>query len=263
MSSTILVRAINTYGAYDEGTIPTIIKPKGMVVVCKAMPFTYGSAEVPPAFVKLYIDTLYQNVEYLTEAWTQNLEWNVISSNVALDSYRLEMYSANAGGGDGNIIQSVLDQFLIDWKFTIFAVADNSITVDVTVYDTLTSFGMWGSLADVTVFSELSYDPVTGVHRISADYSSITRNVSTAIDTTVRDRGGVIVSHDNRVIIFDIDKMDVVAKLKADYQQVGSKVISPRRYMFTEALVDQALVAGGELTLTPAAALAEVIDLSA
>ena len=263
MSAYLLVRANNLFGPFIEGETPPIIDPKGGVIEARMQADGQGSAEKLPTFVRINCNLALETVENYQKSWNKSADWSVVSNDAAVDSYRLSIKANNPGAGQGNITSAEIDRFLSDWNFSVFSESVNEVVVDISVYAALTSRGFWGDIADIAIFSELNYNPATGVHQIQADYSSLTRAASKWIDQNIRNRGGVIISHTGKIVVFEMDRADVVAKLKTELQQITNQPVLKRRYQLSAGIVDQAIAAGGELTLTPTELQAALIDLSA
>ena len=261
MSSYLLCRGNNLYGPHIEGDQGALLDPKGAVISCRMQADGHGAAEVPPLFVRVNVDTLLENVEDYTGAWVRAVDWSVVDSNLTTDTFRLDIGATNPGGGQGNLPLSDIESVLSDWSFAVQSVAGNSIVADINVYDALVSRGFLGDLVDAMTFTELSY--TGGVHRIQVDYSAITRQISKAVDQTIRDKGGTIVSHTGKVCVYEMSRADATNKLKAALQAAGNREITKRRYIVAEAIIDQALSGGGDVSLSLATLQANITDLSA
>jgi len=264
MPAYLLVRANNLYGAFLEGQTPPLIELKGSIVEPRHSDDGYGAKEVLPKFVRIYCsDGELSDVEGFHGRWERLLDWFVVGDNASLDGYRLKIESTNQGAGDGAVKFADIQQMLLDWGAVVQSQAANAITVDMTVFRAIQSKGFWGrdSVGAIN-FVEQSYDQETGEHIVSADYSPIGGRPKNH-DELVRQHGGTIISHVGRVIVFSINRTDIIQRFKQDLKKAGNQMVRPRRFRVADSIVDVAIAAGGEHIVTLAELQAGVIDDSA
>jgi len=113
----------------------------------------------------------------------------------------------------------------------------------------------------VVSFTEQSYDQATGLHTIAADYSDFPTK-GKAVEAAIAAKGGTLVSHDteNKVVVYQMTRADARAEFERDVYAKLHQVYKRRRFAFSEADVDAALLAGGVVTLTAQQAQAALID---
>jgi hypothetical protein len=109
------------------------------------------------------------------------------------------------------------------------------------------------------VFSEISYDQTTGVHRVQADYSVIAPN-PTSVERHVSRMGLTIISHGDRVLTYDADSSTCAAILKRQLQGYTRKIVARRRYHIAESVVDTIINNGGYMAVDESTMLNYVKD---
>ena len=261
MSSYLLCRGNNLYGPYIEGDQGVLLDPKGAVISCRMQADGHGSAEVPPLYARINVDTLLENVEGYVGPWVRDVDWSVVSSDLGTDTFQLDIGATNPGDGQGNLPLSDIEDVLNDWSFSVQSVTANSIVADISVYDALVSSGFLGDLVNAMTFTELDYSG--GIHQIQVDYSAIGKQISKHVDQTIRAKGGTIVSHTGKVCVYEMSRQDATAKLKEALQAAGNRMISKRRHIIDSTIIDQALSGGGEVSISLATLQANITDLSA
>ncbi|MCA1800759.1 MAG: hypothetical protein LC687_07410 [Actinobacteria bacterium] len=234
---------------------------KGDIVEIRASgtPFT---GKEPDAFVLVEVpDVPMKEFEGYNLSWQRTLAFDVVASDAAQDGFRLRLYSETENSGAGAITKEEIDSFIQAWSGTIVSYGANEVVFDITILGALTSPAFWGldNIASQVIFSELSYDQATGIHRIQADYSAIGNN-PTYVERYVQRMGLEIISHQNKVLVYDADR-DVVSKaFKDDLKDKGDKQVTRRRYHISTGVVDTIIGAGGTYTTDKATLLSYVKD---
>ncbi len=238
--------------------------PKGAIVEARVAHNGYSTGEVLPDFVRIYCDVLLHHIEAYEKRWVRVVDWVVVGSDLSIDGHRLRLSATNPGAsGSGRITREMVRDFLDDWKFNIVSAGSGTVTVDILVYDALTSRGFFDhDLIDIA-FTELSYDQPSGVHQIQADYSANPAPIGRGVDRRIRELGGTIISHSNKIVVYEMDRADAVARLKAEFKSRFERSVAAKRYHIAESVVDAAIAAGGELTLTPAQLMNAIEDQAA
>lgn len=228
------------------------IQKKGDVIEIRASGTPFGGVE-PDVFV--LVEALgVPMADYLkyNEAWRNVLDYEVVNQNVTLDGFRLRVFSTTVSiGGLGGITKDNVELFLNKWNAAVFAFAANSVTFDFGVYNALQSEAFWEVPIAGVLFNEISYDQGTGIHRIEINYSAIGNN-PTYVERYVVQKGGTIISHDNKILTCDITRASVLNGFKADIKDKVEKVVAKRRYYVTSAIVDYVIAQGGMVTATEA-----------
>ena len=194
-------------------------------------------------------------------AWEREIAFDVVASDPAQDGFRLRLYSATENTGAGAITKEEIDSYITAWGGTIVDYGANEVRFDITIYGALTSSAFWEipTIAENVVFSELSYDSSTGVHRIQADYSALGNN-PTYVERYVKRMGLTIVSHQDRVLTYDADRSVVRDAFEKDLKEKGKKRVAKRRYHVSDSVVDTIIANGGTYTTDKATLLNYVTD---
>lgn len=261
MSGYLLIRANNLYGSYVESQTPPLMQAKGAVIEARHTDDGFGAAEVLPAIARIKVsDGTVEDLELYQMQWYKSLDWSIISNDPVADAYRLNISATNPGNGDGNTSFAELQEALNSWGAVLVTEGANSVIVDMTVFGAISSEGFWDRAAvGAFSFTELNYDQGTGVHTIQADYSTINLRAS-GVDKLVRRKGGVIISHEAKIITFTIQRSVAVQEFKSDLKSLSEKQVRVNRYRITTATVDAAIAGGGVTTVTLAALQAGIID---
>jgi len=151
----------------------------------------------------------------------------------------------------GGLTKDKVEGYLNDWGAVVFSFGPNEVVFDFSIYLLTTSNNFWtkGKLDPVNIiWNEISYNETTGIHRISADYSALTNNPS-FIERRINKRleDGVIVSHVNQVLTFEISRTSILqlfkAELKKDVRQRFK--VKQKRWRLSNAAVNNIISQGG------------------
>lgn len=202
-------------------------------------------------------------VRQYEEDFNREVLISIINSDLAIDGHRVDLTVTNKTvSGKGSLTRAKAESFLNDWGGVVVSATQARIRFDVTVYGFLTSPRMWGGFP--VVFNEISYDQTTGVHRIEAAYDNapVTQQAMTKAEAIVG-ANALIISNDPGSIVFEITRADAFEMFKSEIKERLEQRFLTRRYYVDPAVVDQAVIAGGSLTMTGAEALASIKDLAA
>lgn len=222
---------------------------KGDIVEIRASGTPFGGKE-PGAFVMVEVPNVpMKDFEDYNLSWQRTLAFEVVASDPEQDGFRLRLYSETENTGAGTITKEEIDSYIESWNGTIVDYGANEVTFDITIYGALTSPAFWElpNIAENVVFSELSYNQSTGIHRIQADYSALGNN-PTYVERYVQRMGLEIVSHQDKVLVYDADRAVVSDAFQKDLKEKGDKRVARRRYHVSESVVDTIVNNGGTYT---------------
>ena len=233
---------------------------KGDIVEIRATGTPFGGLE-PDSFVLVEVpDIPMVDYEHCNGAWNTILDYEVVNQNLALDGFRLKVCSTTQSVSElGGITKDQVETYLNSWGANVLSFALNEVVFDFGIYAGVISQAFWEILISSVVCTEISYNQDTGTHRIQADYSALGNN-PTYVERYVRGKQATIVSHAEKIIVFDISRSVVLAAFKQDIKEKAEKMIKRRRYYVTHAVVDFIVSLGGVLTITETELLAYIKD---
>ena len=219
-------------------------RKKGYIIYERDYPFTWGSKEVPPLFMRCIItgDLTVEQARAYRDQWTLTFDWSVESNDPVLDERDVRISASPVNvSGEGQLTWDKIDQFMTPMNITLDSQDATGVLVNYRIYEVATSPWFWGVASVVGIsFDEISYDQGTGVHRIEADYS-VAGFVPAKVEKRVLDNGGVIVTHAANVITFDINRSDVNTKAKEWFDQMVENKQEERRFYVNGSYVDQVM----------------------
>jgi len=237
---------------------------KGSFSVIRDQPWNWGHMEALPDYVQLVItDASRAQVSEYTRGWMTEYDYEVINHNVALDGYRIRLWSKYPNVSGQNVItKTQVENYLEGWNGIFQSASANEVVFDFGIYQCAISANFWGEWVLNVGFTEVSYDQGTGVHVIDADYSALAQAEPSRVEGVVLGVGAEIISHDleNKIIRFSVDRSLVTSKLKADIHDVLSKRFEMRRYLIMESTVDAMIAQGGRVEKTKAEVLTYMRD---
>jgi hypothetical protein len=184
--------------------------------------------------------------EQYSGAWERMLAFDIVAHNESLDGYRLRLYSETANAGNGIIMKAEVENHIAAWNGTIQSFGTNEVVFDIGIFDALRSAAFFEVNISAVVFTEIAYDSVTGIHRISADYSAIGNN-PTYVERYLMREGMEVISHADKVIIYEADRQIAKARFERYLQEKARQSIERRRYYLSEGVVTAIETAGGTL----------------
>ena len=185
---------------------------------------------------------------------------DTLSSDLVTDTHWLKLYSEFSLNPGSVNVQKIVDHLTL-WGATNFATVGQSLEFDLSVFDAAVSEGLWGVNVGALAPAEI-YDQPSGIHTITADYSSTGKN-STPVELKVDEKGFTITNHLNKVITYEVHRSQIAPLLKAEVERYGKGVQAYKRWKFNAPVVDAAVANGGEVTLTPAQVQNNLIDKTA
>jgi len=260
----ILVRAVD--GICED---PTANPRRGYLVVVQPDGHTWGNGERPPEYFIVKIPGLSDTLTRLkTCLWNMKIKFTTLSSDPLFDDmYTIKISATDFNSlGEGKITAAKVRTFLENWAATNIIGADNSVTFTVKILDAIQTTRFWGGLRiDDLFFTEKSYTPATGNHRIEINYSLKTFQDQNEKDQFILavQENATLVSHDEvqKLIVLDILRSKVQQNFMDDVRrQVESMVLRRRRFRLSEAAMIEIGNAGGILTIDSTKLNASVID---
>jgi hypothetical protein len=244
---------IDRQGAYKAGDVVDV-RPDG---------FVWGNEERLPKFIVVKIPGVDPaTIENYRDSWHKKLGWDQIAYSQAQDGYRLEVYCTQVRIGDGaNILtQNEVENWLTKWNASIVSIAAGKVRFDIGVFQAMCSPGFL-DVTDVNnvIFTKQAGDYSTDGYRIHMDWSARAWTVK-QVEQKLQSRGATINSSGIGVTIYTIQRDFVINQFKMAVRQAVEKVYMRKRWHIATEDVQEAINAGGSLTLTPAQAVVRFLD---
>lgn len=259
----ILIKATDAANI-DPATDRMGCHKKGYPVLAMPDGWPWAAGEGLPGFVLLKVpDATVAEVTQFFSAWQRQVDWSIVSQNLALDGFRLNLVCTNPsvtdqGVGAGKITRVMVETYLNNWGATVFSIADNSVVFDTTIYNAVISQGFWGVDLSGVVFSQISYVQATGVHTIQVDYTNKIAWKAADVASMVVIIGGAVVSNVAGIAQFTITRTTASNAFKTDVQQKLAQVLYLRQYHFLSSLVDVVIANGGVQTSSKSTVLSAI-----
>lgn len=190
------------------------------------------------------------------------IDYTIVNSSPSLDGFRVDVFTTNkTASGKGQLTLAQVDAYLTSWGATIVNVNSTRVRFDFSIYGLLSSSQMLGHWPQVTL-AEDSYDSVTGDHVLTVTYinAPLPPKAVTEAERIVQQFGGTVNSSTPGAINFTMNRSDVINYFKLQTKEALERVVLLRQYRFDPAFIDTAIAAGGVLSVTPAQAIANLID---
>ena len=212
-----------------------------------------------PDFVVVKVNISLATAKAYRDAWRSDLQFNILSSDLATDSYQISISNANAGSVAG-ITRSQVEDYLTKWNLNVVSINVNEVVFNASIYQAAISQAFWLSPVDLLVFNEINYEQTGGVHTITTDYSAVPPKYWDKVSKRIIGRGGTVLSDTNQVITWTIDRSTIRQDFQQEVKESAEYIWKTRRWSFSEADVDAAIAAGGVVTQTPSQVLAKLRD---
>lgn len=213
-----------------------------------------GLRETSPNFVLLNVlDATQADLHPYLENWVTEVDYEILGQDPVTDTFTVRAFNSttainpNVFSGRGELTGDQISTWLSGWGIFPTTLEPNNVVFTANIYDVLKTRGFWeypGYLLSNIIFTELDYSQVTGNHRIQADYTNWQVNTG-AVERAITKKGGTIVSHDNKVIVFDITRAQVFQKFKDEVKERTRNYLSKNRFYFTDAVVDNVIANDG------------------
>lgn len=217
----------------------------------------------PPSFAILRVSdaTVEQAHNYII-SWTRRIDYEVVNQNLTLDGYRIGVFATNPsttdqGVGAGKITRVMVESFLNKWGATVFAIADNSVTFDITVYNAIKSEGFWNVNLSQVIFLEIAYVQANGIHTIQVNYSG-TAYTRAQVINKITQTGGTVISESVGTVQFTITRNIVLNAFRQDVRSKIETILYRRQYYLPSNLVTSIENSGGLYTTTRAELIAAI-----
>ncbi len=241
----------------------TGIETKGDIIENRANNAPYGTKEGLPDFIVVKIPTvLLATADAYWKAWNIDLDYTVQNYDSVNNIYTVRVFSTSGGvSGNGNLTKVMIENVLAEWNTTVTNFGTNEVIFDFSVFNGGTSKRFWGYPVDQMTFQNISYDNATGLHRIECDYNVANYN-STSIERAIMNQGATIISHENKIITFDIEKNIILTSFKKHITDIANRrgMVRKRRFYLSNAAVNNVIAQGGVTTATWAQFLGYVKD---
>lgn len=195
-----------------------------------------------PPFVILKVpDVTLNEVQKYNEHWIRQIDYEVINQNLALDGWRIRVFTTNPsitdqGVGAGKITRTMVENYLNKWNATVFTFADNSVTFNITIYNAIKSEGFWNVNASQIIFSEIAYNQSTGLHTVQIDYSGTSYTRDQVINKITR-MNGTMISDVSKVVQFTITRQIIFDAFKQDVKKKIESILYRRQYYLPSEFV--------------------------
>lgn len=212
-------------------------------VRASSTPFT---GKEPDHFIMIDIPSLpMTSYEHYNNAWDRIIDYEIVNQDLSLDGFRIRLFSSIVSpSGFGKITKDEVVNFIHNWGGSVFDFGDNEVIFDITISDAIESQGFWEVPIGGVVFNEINYDQGTGIHTIEIDYNSIGNN-PTYIERFIANKGGVILSNNNKRITAELTRTDVRNEFENDIKQKAKQTIAVRQYYVSSAVIDNIIGQGG------------------
>lgn len=215
----------------------------------------YGSSEGPPDFFILKVPGISkQDAEAYLQEWRHNITYTVVNSQPAQDGYRIKATTdAVNTQGKGAVVKAQVQAFFNKWNCVIKSNTSNSITFDVSIFGALTSEGFWDANVSGLTFTETTYNQSTGSHLIEVGPGPS----DAQIQQKCAEKGVAYVTPRS----FLATRKEARDMFQEDIARLFRDIMVERRRWYISAAGMTALQnAGGILTVTPAQAVANLVD---
>jgi hypothetical protein len=216
----------------------------------------WGNEERLPKFVVVKVPGLDPTtVMDKMKSWHFQIQYDILSSDLPTDTHTIKISGTDfhAGTGEGKVVASKVQTFLEAWNAVNIVETDNAVTFDINILEAIKSRHFWDLDVSELVFTETNYTQVGGTHRVRINYDAVTwdqKQKDQALSQIQRMGAFVSQNPSLKTIVVDIDRQNVREKFQADVQRKAEHVLRRRKHHFLDTVVQQAIDAGGTLTLT-------------
>lgn len=155
---------------------------RGYPVVAKEQGWNWGTSECLPNFSIVRISDapdLKAVQDYVTP-WVRKTAYTILNHDPASDFFQVHTYADPTTVGvnpNGQVLAAQMHDFLLSWGATeIIDDVNGGVDFKVSAMDALNATGYlnFGQEEEYVIFTETTYDAVSGTHTISCDYSTST-----------------------------------------------------------------------------------------
>lgn len=266
MAIEILVRAQNNGGNALGGSYL-----KGFPVIAVNSPWNWGGAEGPPDFIQILVsdsDDIF-DVEHLVAEWKRKTTYEIKKFDATNDFFEVYLFADPLESSTNPVVQvntKMMSDFLINWGATsIINSVDGGVTFHITAFNAIKNAGLFTFYKEDIhcKYTELNYNPQTGIHTVELDYSLSNLNELNIQHTLELVNLEIIsINTTTKKCVFTGERFKLISVLEAQVAQKFNSMIARVRYRFSDTLVDQALSQSGKITLTLADIESHLIDVS-
>jgi len=226
---------------------------KGYPVIAKEDDFSWGGDERDPnKFVRVKVPCTTEEAESVVGGWNRKTTYTITAFDPLSDTFSVKMFAddSTVAGDEGTIDVDMLEEFLTDWGAVIDHSSSslNDVRFTLKAIDALNGKGYiyFGQEDEFVNFTEALYDPVTGLHRIDADYSNSTLKEAVVRSTLEQAKATLIsIDHDKGLFTFETTRDIMKAELEEDVREKFDILVSRARYYLLESVVDSIKTVGG------------------
>jgi hypothetical protein len=232
---------------------------KGDIIEVRASGSPFGGEE-PNSFVIVEVPNLpMTDFEGYNRAWEREIDFEIVASSPPTDSFRLRLFAILIKGTLGSISKADVEAFINSWGGSVYSYGDNEVIFDIAIYNALKSQAFWDITVNSIIFTEVSYNQTTGIHRVKADYSAL-KNNPTYVERFVKGKGLSIISHADKQLIYDANRLVVRDVFQKDIQEKIRRTVRRRRYCIPESVVDTIISNGGMVSTNETTLATYIID---
>ncbi|MCP4990978.1 MAG: hypothetical protein GY928_34505 [Colwellia sp.] len=232
---------------------------KGDIWEIRANDSPVGGAELTHYVILKIPDRLMSELDQYALSWNIELDYTIVNQNLGIDGHRIRVSNTKTNSTSGSITRAQVENFLTGWGAIVFSASQNEVIFDCSINGILESESFWEVDITGAVFTEVSYDQGTGIHRISLDYSALANNPSYAERYILRHASSII-SHANKVIVFEVERDTILSVLKDGIKDKVERLVKRKQYKLKSAAVDYITGQGGVVTDTYANFLTNLTD---
>jgi hypothetical protein len=257
MAFILFAKTTNANGSYLRGDVVEIRASGDGFTVTEQSKFVRVNCEA--ATMTTLINSIGNGFTFQDYGMRRFFDVNfaIISSDPITDTYVIRATNPHANSTDDGFNGTRLERFtkfLTSWKANGITFGTNQCNFNIRIYDALTSHGFWSEvgldLYNQVVFSEVSYNQTTTMHRIRADYSAL-QSSPTAIERMIIQHGGNIISHSARIIIYEMNRADARDKFIDTVKNGTREVMSgKKRFYITNTVMNNIEAQGGSIEAT-------------
>jgi len=256
----ILVLAEDRVGRTPEIDLKSTYK-KGYPVNALSDGHPWHRKERLPMFVVVKCPevTVAQAKTYET-MWMKRIDYEVLSINPNNATYQIRVFGENVSASGKNILtKDQVENYLENWDCVIEGFAANEVILTLSLWQSCKSNGFWECDVSLVGFTLISYDSQTGNAMVEANYEILNVNEKNII-ARIKTRGGNIISLKNEVVRFEINRDDVLQHFKEETKERVETIYSRRMFRFDPNFIDTVIAAGGQLAVSKAELLANLIN---
>lgn len=229
---------------------------RGTIAEIRASGTPFGGDEVL-SYVLVEIPAPISLVNQYDNPVIRQINYEILDHNIPLDRYQVRMTATDNASQTLGITREQVESFLNKWSANITSVGINSVEFTVALENVFQSEGFW----DVPIGGVIFEDNYNGVdhHHLTINYSAI-GNSPTYMERYVMGKGGLIVSHENKIIVCEFESTDAFSVFKEAVDLRFNQIILKKRYYVSNAVVDAIVSNGGVMSVPNSVALSYIKD---